>query len=613
GIAVGVAAAAAAFPVWQSSALLAGRVAALDGQVHLAHVGSASAVYDRATQTMMLLDDERLVDTAGPDCTAAPLAAAIVRAQAAGGDRVLVIGQGTGRLPRLLLQVGLHEVEVADARPAALPLLGRLLLHGPVGMPGGDALPVPLGIRLRAAGLRPALAGLPDASRDMIVLAEPLLVGGGPQTSVETQRELRRVVGRGSVLQSLAVERSPIRAVRALLHAASLAHAWNAVFAVGDGAVLLSSAAVPEWMERTAAGTDGEFAGWPEDARWIAHAAHLGGLADLRRACLGTVGPAASESRIADEALSFGDGKTGRATFLAVCAEMLQTLPVEPGQSGSVLLQWSVQAAELRRTADAMRSLGTGPDAAAEAQAMAARFLHLGAPLPILQAALGLPTSDGVTLRDPASASLCAFAIDPTFFANVPPVLAQLPQPRQAIGALEDIAELPGPDRLTELCVGDAPLAVALRARFGSRCARALLRQLAAQRLTPTQAQALRELADPFVLAEASRLLRCRGSLPELLSLWRGDLPMPSALAELARGGATERRLLACALHGRRDPSVFGVLAEFLVAPEGELRELAGAALRAAVGDRVPYEPDWPRSALNEAADRVRSMHNRRP
>jgi len=37
----------------------------------------------------------------------------------------------------------------------------------------------------------------------------------------------------------------------------------------------------------------------------------------------------------------------------------------------------------------------------------------------------------------------------------------------------------------------------------------------------------------------------------------------------------------------------------------------AAAVLRQIVGDVVPFDPDWPSSALNQAAEKLRAMHNR--
>jgi hypothetical protein len=230
-----------------------------------------------------------------------------------------------------------------------------------------------------------------------------------------------------------------------------------------------------------------------------------------------------------------------------------------------------------------------------------------------LQAALGLPTPDGVTLRAPVLASRCAVAIDPTFFANTPAVCASLPVPRSLVSALEDFADLPPAPRLAALASGDEPLAVALRARFPSRCARALVAELAAAPLAPAPSQALRELADAFVLREAEAVLAPHDRVRELFAYWRGDLPIPAALAALARGGPDDRRMLAKALRSRREPSCRSALADLLEAPELEVRQLAAEGLRSQLADRIPYDPDGPQSARHEAAERLRSLHNRAP
>ncbi|MBZ0152279.1 MAG: hypothetical protein K8J09_12180, partial [Planctomycetes bacterium] len=122
-----------------------------------------------------------------------------------------------------------------------------------------------------------------------------------------------------------------------------------------------------------------------------------------------------------------------------------------------------------------------------------------------------------------------------------------------------------------------------------------------------------RELADPFVLAEAGRVLQARGAGRELLGLWRADLPMPAVVAELLQGSPEDRAALAAALHGRRDVSVFAAIATLLVAPEPELRRQAAELLRSAVGDRIAYDPEWPAAARNEAARQLRALHNRAP
>ena len=88
---------------------------------------------------------------------------------------------------------------------------------------------------------------------------------------------------------------------------------------------------------------------------------------------------------------------------------------------------------------------------------------------------------------------------------------------------------------------------------------------------------------------------------------------MPHEIEQMASGSADDRRTLAAALRGRRDPSCFGALANLLEADEVEVRELAAVALVYACGDRVPYDPNWLQSARHEAAQRLRSLHNRAP
>ncbi|MFY9343986.1 MAG: hypothetical protein WAT39_15965, partial [Planctomycetota bacterium] len=61
------------------------------------------------------------------------------------------------------------------------------------------------------------------------------------------------------------------------------------------------------------------------------------------------------------------------------------------------------------------------------------------------------------------------------------------------------------------------------------------------------------------------------------------------------------------------DPSCHQALADLLVAGEPDVRGRAAEALPAAAGGRVPYDPDWPHSARAEAAQRLRSLHNRAP
>lgn len=573
----------------------------------LAADAHAVAGYDRSSQTMSLTVDGEVVDRAGPEHTGAELAATLLHLFAAPGDRVLVLGVGTGRLPTALLRVGQHEVEVVDARGDADVLRLALAGDGPVPAVRPPAEPR---VRRSLQPWLPALAALPDGSRQAIVVAEQPNAGAPSQLTVELQRELRRVVGAGVVLQPFALDLVAAERLRALLAAAAVAHPWNAVLMVGDDAWLLSTSAPPAWP------ADDVLGGWSDDARWLAHAAHVGGTADVRRAVNGTVLSAAAAAARSELDPPVDAAVVGRRAALGVLHDLLRPEPLaEVVDPRSLLLRWLALQSNLRSAADQLAGLGDSDADIAQAQAIAVRFLPIGAPAACLQAALGLPATDGQPLVDPAQAVCRAHAIDPTFLDARPPVLRVVQRrPTAARGDLEDLASLPEPGRLAELCVGNAPLAVALRVRFGSACARALVGVLAQRPLQPAESEALRELADPFVLDEAGRVLAARHAAVDLLAWWRRDLPMPPALACTLRSADADVALrIVRALGGRSDGDSMRALAECLCAESLTLRQAAATALRESLGDRIAYDPEWPRSTLIEAADRLRSLHNRAP
>jgi hypothetical protein len=284
------------------------------------------------------------------------------------------------------------------------------------------------------------------------------------------------------------------------------------------------------------------------------------------------------------------------------------------GRELSLLRRWQSQHDDMLRVKGRLLTLPNDAAGRAEALAIAANFLPVGAPAPWLQAALGLAGEDGVAMQNPSIASRCAYAMDPTFFASPAQVFASLPRPNQARGDLEDLFVLETGERLVRLCSGASPQAVALRARFASRCARSLVAQLAKAPLEVDAALALRDLADPFVLREIAAVVVPAGRWRELLTYWRADLPLPEALLDVAKADVLADQLqLAAALRGRRDASCYPVVAEFLVAEPLELRRMAGEALRLLAGDRIDFDAHWPRSRRQDAATRLLDLHNRKP
>ncbi|MCU0867815.1 MAG: hypothetical protein MUC36_28855 [Planctomycetes bacterium] len=572
--------------------------------------GGAEVVYLRDRQELQLRAFGMVVEATGPDRDELPLLCTLLQSLGRPGDRVLLFGPSGGAAAAALCGEPGWEVDVVETRPSTAPLQRALRGHGPVLTPPAreDSPPSP---RARTAGLFPALAGLGDGVRQVVVLAEP---NGAPFASDPSRAEspaahqalhaeCRRVVGDGLVLQVLGLDLVTPPVLAQVLAAAAIEHPWVGLFVVGDAAVLVGAVAAPSWSRLS------PFQAWPDDWRWHAHRAHLGEVADLQRALLGTVRPPAN----AAAPMAVAADATGRRGVVQVLHDWLSPVPPPPATPAALLPRWTAQRAELRAAETALRTLVDDPAGRAAAQDLAARWLPLGAPRAVLQAALGLGGDQREPLLTPAVAARRAHAMAPLLFQQLPPVLHSLPLPNQAKGELEDLSRLPPLPRLATLASGDTPLAVALRARFPSPCARALVQALATAPLPAAGQQALRELADPFVLDEAARVLVARGGRRELLALWRHDLPMPTAIEPLLRGGRDDRRALAAALRGRREASCHGVLAQLLEATEPELRLLAGEALWHAVGERVPYDPDWPQSARAAAAEQLRSLHNQKP
>jgi hypothetical protein len=558
--------------------------------VVLRQVGAASAVYVRSDQELQLLLGDDVVAAAGPNRNEEPLVAAILHAAIRAGDRVLLLGGGTGRVGTSLRSAGRCQVETATAWPELAALQSSVAADGPVQQPSdpNEVAPKPW---------RKALANLPNGSRQVIVLGELPSKATAHRATGTFQRQLRRVVGDGLVCQPIALDRVSVSVLEAWFDVVTKAHAWNGIYAVGNAAVLVSAARKPFWRSN--------LSGWCREARWAMHDAHLIGPEDLEVAFFGTL------KHRADAVAGRGAGR-GVARLLMSWLAIPESVPA--ATEVSLLRRWQVRFDDMTRAKGRLITLSNDAAGRAKAQSIAARFLPMGAPAPWLQAALGLAGEDEVALCDPSLASRCAYAMDPTFFATPAAVYASLPLPMQKRGDLEDLFRLEDGPALARRCVGVSPQAVALRARFPSRCARSLVGQMADAPLEDDAAMALRELVDPFVLREIASVVVAPGRWRELLTFWRADLPLPTALKQVAKTGTlADRRLLASALRGRRDPSCYPAIAEFMVADDLELRRRAGVALRMAAGELIAFDAHWPRSRRLDAATRLRDLHNRKP
>lgn len=550
------------------------------GSFVLAQRGGEAVVVDRATMLRAWRAGDGVRALAGPDRCGDALLAVLAHAGTRTGDRLLVLGD-EGRLAAALAALPERVVDAVDDRPGAEALRGAMASVGLVAAESASMA--------RAGSFDRRLRRLGPGARQAIALAA-LPTARGWSASAAAQRELARVAVDGIVLQPVALDVVDAGVFAAWLAAVVEMHAWVGVYCVGADAVVVAAAAPPTWAAEA----------WPEAVRWLGHRAHLGDPLDLDAAFLGAVDAA----RL---------GEAARTAPAALLAAVCRRAPSDaPPRAASVFAAWRAQCDALDAAVARLGELAETAADRAAANALAARFLPIGAPRAELQAALGLVGEAGAPLVEPARAARRAAAIAPFPPGALPPVLRGLPRPAAARGPLEDLAALPPPARLAELAVGDGPLAIALRARFPSPCARALVAALAAAPLPPEAMSALRQLADPFVLAAAADALP-RPRLRELIGVWRGGLPMPTRLVELARGEADDRRALAVALAGRREPSCAPALAELLVADEPEVLELAAVALRLQFEGRVPFDPASSLSVRRMAADQVRSLHNRAP
>jgi hypothetical protein len=574
----------------------------------LSPAGAQRALYRPADQTILLLEGEREVAAVGPERHDGALAAVLVHAFASAGDRVLVLGPGQGPVRAAIERLPQLVVDAAERRPH--PASAWLQAIGPV-PPIAPAPPLPT----RAVGFGPLLRALPAGSRQVVVVAEPVPCESA-MALAEFARELARVAGDGFVLQQCRCDGDRGDALAALFASAVATWPWNGVFRVGDTALMVSAAA-PLAFDRVA-----PLASWPAPLRWLAHATHVGEADDLRRIWLGVL----RSAPLALAATGGNAGAVGSTSVIQALHRWLEPAPEPPLANASLFCHWRRQMAERRLAHQQLTTLPATAAGRAEALQLAVRFLPHGAPSAPLQAALGLAPDlglapvDGYSASDTASpvvaahvASRRAHAIDPTFWCAAPPVFAGMPVPTEARGELEDLGQLPPPPRLVELASSATPLAIALRARFPSACAEALVAALGAAPLAPPAMAALRELADPFVLTEAAAVLRDRGGERELLALWRFDLALPPALAALVRGTTDDRLALAKALVGRRDASCVPALADLLVDDELAVRRTAAAALAQLPAHDVAYDPTAVESARQAAAQRLRALHNRAP
>lgn len=597
--------------------------------IEIAALGAAQASWSSRTQEVLLRVAGHEVDRSGPQRDHAALLVFAAMAFAKEHGTVVVLGPHSGRLRERVRDFGLAAATFVEPSTEVASLQPRLQVDGPLPPEPGSA-PTTFPAESDAAiGSRAFAYQVPVGSCSAIV--DGTLIGSAlpERATVAEHAAMRRAAANGAVVQAVALEWAPREILEAAIRSSALVHPWCGVFLFGRTLLVCGLSTPPDWdrVERT-------LASLPPSARWQLHAAGLGSTVDLQAAFLAEIAPEASapfddvhrrahsapaasaDATLADNAAALAVivrsrlDATGRARLQALVLDPAAWAMAEPvlakamrERPESVSLRRELLAVAVRMADRAIAASDPAqPAKVAEAASLAARFYHLGSPSPTLQAALALPDRKDQRIRERRIAGRAALALDAGFAAVAPPVLLPVVSSLQAHTPLADWNVLPASERLAELATGDGPLAIALRRRFGSRCAEALVSQWGHGELSSPMTAALRELADPFVLEAAAAALASRSAEAELLRIWRADLPATKAVRAFADGGVAMRQALQIALAGRTDRASLSLLGRGLVDDELSVRTAAGAALFRSIGERIVYDPEWPVDRLRDAA-----------
>lgn len=582
--------------------------------------GCAELAYLPRTQELVVRDGRLEVDRLGPGRPQAALLAAFAVLFRSSVEPVVVCGAAPLPAAAALQECGLSAVERIDCGGDAGALGVRLDQVGPLPptpragatqaamtsqglapLQWAAAGPAKVGAFVVADGAAPAALGLEGRG------AEVLAAALGP--AVLIHRELLDVVEPDELA--------------ARLDALAAANPWCGAFLFDRTLIVLAADAPPDF--RVAAE---RLEALPASVRWRLHEAGLCGPEDLAWAFLGclrqgshgvcsrrslaasleTLARRTSSSRVQRWAAALAEPSDPEieALVLAGLDEEIERRPM------GVLARRQAMTIAMRQFERALVAADPQDEAqVADLAHRAARYCHLGCPTPALQAALALPDRRGESLRRASHAGTLALALDPGWAQSAPPVLRDVVGGLPPHGPFLDMATMPDDARLCELCVGDSALAVALRSRFPSRCARALVLRWRLQPLPVPALSALRELADPFVLQQAAACLQEREGGGELLAAWRADLPMLPCIESLWQRAPSARSALLTALAGRRDEGSLRVLQLGMLEEDSAVRLAAAAALFRSIGGGIVYDPAWPLERRRSAASQLRAQSQR--
>jgi spermidine synthase len=620
---------------------------------------TASVVYDRARHSMALFTDEFRAAYTGPGTSYMRVLGHLPFVLRPEVREVAVVAFGTGTTAAAVAQWPTPgRIDVVEISTAVLSLAHWFAGDGPVPIGRGPTFLADPRTRVHVADGRRWLAGVPTGSLDLLTL-EPLLPyapGTTPLYSREFYALARdRLRPDGLMLQWVPTHALPEEFFATLLSTFADAFAHTSVWLV-DQATLLCGSMHPHLPDEGALRE--RLAALPQAVSLELHEAGLCGVRDFGCAFVGAdadvlarfgTAERLSDERPALERIGYWSGVTrlsfyrdnlallgelaarGEPSFLSVPRAVRTARLDGLAAAAAALLDPTTETAALavRRLAGA-RSLVPESVLLHAEETAALRALHERSVVQMEPSAAARIARVHLA-RDPRSALLqaCAglddsrdsvgdageraIAVDPVFFARAPFLVAGLAPPPPHRSAIEDVGELPPPDGLAALAARRDARGLAFRAAFPVRCARALLGRAARGALDPDEQVALREILDPKSLADVAAAIRDRGGrlVVELPPLWRHDLPIPPALAELGSAADPADRLgLARALAGRRGAAERELLAVLLVDAGLDVRRAAAAALHETARGAVPYDPEWDETRRRAAAELLRTLHN---
>jgi spermidine synthase len=548
-------------------------------------VVTASVAYDRRRHSMVLYTNEFRAAETGPFADYMQVLGLLPFLLRDGLERAAVVAFGTGTTAEAVtLWPGLREIHLVEISNAVFHLAPHFAGEGPLEPTHTPGFLQDPRVQVHLTDGRRFLARHEPGSLDLVTM-EPLLPYSPGTAALYTQEfyELVRasLTARGLVVQWVPTHAVPASYYESILATFARSFPHHSVWFL-DGATILIGSLEPHLPDRELLAA--RLPGTSHPASAVLHEARIASVDDLLAAYVGDDllsvvddAPSVSDERPFIERVGAWKYDGSHRHFYHPNFSLLLELASRGGQGVLDRPAWTAMRVHrlkgYRHLRDATRHiqpLESARGAARELgearrvlpasvllfheETLALRFvtelefvqrrgrragelvanqLARDAGSAMLQAALAMTGGPGdAPLLEPEAAAARAVAIAPFFFENPPDFLAWLPVPEVPRSPLEAIGILPEGPELARLARADDPLAVALRAAYRVRVARAFLGVLAERPLDAQEARAFAPLLDPALLQQSVEVVEERGGslADEIAPLWRKDLPAPRSL-----------------------------------------------------------------------------------